>query len=69
MIVAPSPRGQLLPLREAAQRVGMSTETLRRLLIAGHGPPATKRPGSNRWFLWSNELDAWFDSGRVKQSA
>jgi hypothetical protein len=65
-----SPRGQLLGLRDAAKRVGMSTETLRRLLLArAGGPPATKRPGSNRWFLWANELDAWFDSGRVNAPA
>jgi len=64
-----NPRGQLLPLRQAAQRVGVHPETLRRRLLAGEGPPATKRPGSNRWFLWSNELDAWFDSGRVTPPA
>lgn len=60
-----SSRGELLGLEAAAKRVGMHAEPLRRLLIAGKGPPATKRPGSNRWFLWANELDAWFDSGRV----
>jgi hypothetical protein len=59
------PRGQLLSLDDAAKRVGMSTEPFRRLVKVGKGPPATKRPGSNRWFLWANELDAWFDSGRV----
>lgn len=69
MIVTPSPRGQLLPLREAAQRVGIHPESLRRLLLNGQGPPAVKRPGSNRWFLWSNELDAWFESGRVTPPA
>jgi hypothetical protein len=61
-----SPRGPLLTPHDAAKRVGMSYEPFRRLLVAGKGPPATKRPGSNRWFLWANELDAWFDSGRVK---
>ena len=60
-----SPRGELLGLEDAAKRVGMHTEPFRRLVKAGKGPPATKRPGSNRWFLWANELDAWFDSGRV----
>jgi hypothetical protein len=60
-----SPRGELLALEDAAKRVGMHTEPFRRLVKAGKGPPATKRPGSNRWFLWANELDAWFDSGRV----
>jgi hypothetical protein len=59
-----SARGQLLGLDEAAKRVGMHTEPFRRLVKAGKGPPATKRPGSNRWLLWANELDAWLDSGR-----
>jgi hypothetical protein len=61
-----SPRGQLLSLDDAAKRVGMSTEPFRRIVKGGKGPPATKRPGSNRWFIWANELDAWFDSGRIK---
>jgi hypothetical protein len=60
---------QLLHMREAAERGHMSQETLRRLLLAGKGPPAMKRPGSNRWLFWSNEFDAWVDSGRVNQSA
>lgn len=59
-----SGRGELLTLRLAAARLGMHHETLRRLLSEGKGPPATKRPGSNRWFFWSNEIDAWFDGGR-----
>jgi hypothetical protein len=59
-----SSRGELLGLEDAAKRVGMHTEPFRRLVKAGKGPPATKRPGSNRWLLWANELDAWFDSGR-----
>lgn len=62
---AQSPRGELLGLDDAAKRVGMHTEPFRRLVKAGKGPPATKRPGSNRWLLWANELDAWFDSGRL----
>jgi hypothetical protein len=61
-----SPRGELLGLEDAAKRVGMHTEPFRRLVKSGKGPPATKRPGSNRWLLWANELDAWFDSGRIK---
>jgi hypothetical protein len=68
MYVTPSTRGQILPLRYAAKRAGVSIETLRRLLLSGQGPPAIKRPGSNRWFLYSNEIDAWLDSGRVNQS-
>jgi hypothetical protein len=60
-----SARGQLLGLEEAAKRVGLNAEPFRRLVIAGKGPPATKRPGSNRWFFWANEVDAWFDSGRT----
>jgi hypothetical protein len=59
-----SARGELLGLHEAAKRVGMNAEPFRRLVIAGKGPPATKRPGSNRWFFWASEVDAWFDSGR-----
>ena len=64
-----SPRGQLLCLNEAAKRVGLTAEPFRRLVIAGKGPPATKRPGSNRWFFWASELDAWFDSGRIRPPA
>jgi hypothetical protein len=64
-----SPHRQLLQMREAAERGHMSQETLRRLLLAGKGPPAMKRPGSNRWLFYSNEFDAWVDSGRVNQSA
>ena len=60
-----SPRGELLGLEDAAKRVGMSTEAFRRVVKAGKGPPAAKRPGSNRWLLWANELDAWLDSGRL----
>jgi hypothetical protein len=62
-------RGQLLGLSDAAKRVGMTAEPFRRLVKAGKGPPATKRPGSNRWFFWANEVDAWFDSGRVNPLA
>lgn len=58
-------RGELLGLEAAAKRVGMTAEPFRRLVKAGKGPPATKRPGSNRWLFWANEVDAWFDSGRV----
>ena len=62
-------RGRLIQLREAAERTRMNEDTLRRMLIAGKGPPAMKRPGSNRWLFWERELDAWIDSGRVNQSA
>lgn len=64
-----SPRGHLLGLHDAADRVGMSTEAFRRVVLAGKGPPATKRPGSNRWLLWTNEVDAWLDSGRRSGAA
>lgn len=60
------PRGKLLPLREAAKRGQMAESTLRTLLNAGVGPPALKRPGSNRWLLWSGEFDDWLESGRVR---
>jgi predicted DNA-binding transcriptional regulator AlpA len=63
----PSSR-QLLHLRQAAERGHMSQSHLRRLLLDGKGPPAIKRPGSNRWLFWSNEVDAWVESGRVKHS-
>jgi predicted DNA-binding transcriptional regulator AlpA len=61
-------RGRLIVLREAAERAHMHVETLRSLLLAGKGPPAIKRPGSNRWLFWDSEVDAWLESGRVKQT-
>ena len=60
---------RLIQLREAAERCDMGIETLRRLLLDGKGPPALKRPGSNRWLFWTSEVDAWIESGRVRQSA
>jgi hypothetical protein len=61
-------RGRLIVLREAAERAHMHVETLRSLLLAGKGPPAIKRPGSSHWLFWDNEVDAWLESGRVKQT-
>ena len=52
----PNAKAKVLGLEDAAKRVGMHTEPFRRLVKAGKGPPATKRPGSNRWFLWANEF-------------
>jgi hypothetical protein len=63
------PKGRLLSLREAGERVRLNPETLRVLLITGKGPPAFKRPGSPRWLFWSRELDAWLESGRVNPPA
>jgi hypothetical protein len=60
------PRGKLLSLRQAAGRVGMGESTLRQVLYAGVGPPALKRPASNRWLFWEGEIDDWLESGRVK---
>jgi len=65
----PNPKGQLLQLRGAAQRSGIHEDSLRRLLLTGKGPPAFKRPGSNRWLFWSGEIDSWLESGRVSRSA
>jgi predicted DNA-binding transcriptional regulator AlpA len=62
-------RGQIMLLRDVAKRGGMSESTLRRLMVAGNGPPALRRPGSNRWFFYSTEVDAWLESGRVKPAA
>lgn len=59
------PRGQLLALREAAQRGHMSESALRHSLYAGIGPPAFKRPGSSRWLVWSAEFDKWLESARA----
>jgi helix-turn-helix protein len=58
-------RGQLLQCRDAAARVGVVVGTMHRLIREGIGPPAHKRPGSNRWHYYSNDIDAWLDSGRV----
>jgi predicted DNA-binding transcriptional regulator AlpA len=62
------PRGRLLSMREAAEQGHMSESTLRRILLAGKGPPAIKRPGSNRWLFWSNEVAAWLERGRVSSA-
>jgi hypothetical protein len=59
------PRGRLLSMREGLARGRMSDSVLRKLLRDGKGPPAIKRPGSNRWFFWEGEFDEWFNSGRV----
>lgn len=61
------PRGQLLQCRDAAARVKASVGTMHRLLKEGIGPPAHKRPGSNRWHYWSDDVDAWLESGRVQK--
>lgn len=58
-------RGQLLQCREAAARVHASVGTMHRLLREGIGPPAHKRPGSNRWHYFSDDIDAWLESGRI----
>ena len=62
-------RGRLIVLREAAKRGHMSESHLRRLLLDGKGPPALKRPGSNHWLFWTEEIDAWLESGRVKHQS
>jgi hypothetical protein len=59
------PRGRLITLQEAAERGHMSTSTLRMLLAEGFGPPAFKRPRSNRWLLWTREFDDWLESNRA----
>jgi hypothetical protein len=64
MAPAPNPKGQLMSLADAAKRGNMSGSTLRALLSAKVGPPAFKRPGSNRWLLWSTEFDEWLERGR-----
>jgi hypothetical protein len=48
-----------LTLREAAKRGRMGESTLRQALANGHGPRAYKRPGSNRWSIFPDDLDAW----------
>lgn len=58
-------RGQLLQTRDAAARIRVSVGTLNRLAKEGGGPPAHKRPGSNRWHYFSDDIDAWLESGRV----
>lgn len=58
-------RGQLLQTRDAAARIRVSVGTMHRLAKEGIGPPAHKRPGSNRWHYFSNDIDAWLESGRV----
>jgi hypothetical protein len=58
-------RGRLIQIGEAADRGQMSVSHLRRLLLDGKGPRAFKRPWSNRWLFWTNEFDAWLESGRV----
>ena len=63
MMPQANPRGDLLQIREAAARGRMHQETLRRYLLKGRGPPAFKRPGSNRWFFWSRMFDEWLDGG------
>ena len=60
----PNPKGQLMVLADAAKRGNMSVSTLRALLYARMGPPAFKRPGSNRWLFWSSEFDEWLERGR-----
>ena len=68
MTQASSDRGRLIQLREAAERGHMSESHLRRILLDGKGPPAIKRPGSNHWLFWTDEFDAWLESGRVKRA-
>jgi hypothetical protein len=46
----------------------MGESTLRQLLYAGNGPPALKRPASNRWLFWEGEFDEWLESGRVNRA-
>lgn len=58
-------RGRLIQMREAAEHGHMSESHLRRLLLDGKGPPAFKRPGSNRWLFWTGEFNAWLESDRV----
>jgi hypothetical protein len=60
----PNPKGQLMVMADAAKRGSMSVSTLRALLYAGMGPPAFKRPGSNRWLFYASEFDAWLEQGR-----
>jgi hypothetical protein len=51
--------GVALTLRKAAKRGAMGESTLRQALTAGRGPRAYKRPGSNRWLIFPDDLDAW----------
>jgi len=56
---------RLLLLPEVAARLRVTNDALRHMLSQGKGPPAMKRPGSNRWLFWEHELDAWIEEGRA----
>ncbi|GGG34049.1 hypothetical protein GCM10010964_22490 [Caldovatus sediminis] len=51
----------LLPPAEVARRLGVHPETLRRLRLAGDGPPVCRIGG--RWRYPSDALRRWIEAG------
>ena len=54
--------GVALTLRKAAQRGQMGKSTLRQVLARGLGPRAYRRPGSNRWLIYPDDFDTWYNA-------
>jgi predicted DNA-binding transcriptional regulator AlpA len=51
---------ELIKLRQAAQRMGIKTQTLRRWVQSGEGPPSIKTP-SGTYFFRSSDIRSWLD--------
>jgi hypothetical protein len=52
-------KGWLMTAREARTEARLGASTWGALLAAGFGPAGFKRPGSNRWLYWSEDVKAW----------
>jgi predicted DNA-binding transcriptional regulator AlpA len=59
----------LLNLAEAAAWLRIGQSTLRQKLYAGHGPPAIKLAGSDRWRFRPSDLEDFIKAGEISPAA
>jgi excisionase family DNA binding protein len=63
----PSDLARLINASEAAERLGVSVRTLRRLVDAGHGPAPVRVGRCLRWRL--DEVSDWIRAGCPRREA
>ena len=56
-----------LPVKDAAKYIGVSRETIFRMLADGRLASVTQyRPNQRRLYLWQPDLDAWMQTRMVR---